>query len=101
MRSAREPVVKQAVHALQCVVVMCRACMAAHFKPGCDANALPHAADGGLLRPVHDGRARRLQCIAHGSHGISLAAGCARAIADMVQRQTPAIDMQAFSPQRF
>lgn len=39
--------------------------------------------------------------IAHGSHGISLAAGCARAIADMVQRQTPAIDMQAFSPQRF
>ena len=40
--------------------------MAAHFKPGCDANALPHAADGGLLRPVHDGRTRRLQCVAHG-----------------------------------
>ena len=39
--------------------------------------------------------------IAHGSHGISLAAGCARAIADMVQHQPPAIDMQAFSPLRF
>ena len=39
--------------------------------------------------------------IAHGSHGASLAAGCARAVADMAQHQTPAIDMQAFSPLRF
>ena len=39
--------------------------------------------------------------LGHGSHGASLAAGCARAIADMLARRTTAIDMQAFQPQRF
>ena len=39
--------------------------------------------------------------IAHGSHGISLASGCARAIADMAQNRATAVDMQTFSPQRF
>lgn len=39
--------------------------------------------------------------LAHGSHGVSLATGCARAIADMATGKTPAIDMQAFSPLRF
>lgn len=39
--------------------------------------------------------------VAHGSHGTSLATGCARALADMVSGQQPAIDMQAFSPARF
>ena len=39
--------------------------------------------------------------LAHGSHGASIAAGCARALADMIGRQPPAIDMQAFSPLRF
>ena len=39
--------------------------------------------------------------LAHGSHGAALAAGCARALADMLQGQATAIDMQAFSPQRF
>lgn len=38
---------------------------------------------------------------AHGSHGASLATGCARAIKDMATGQTSAIDMQAFSPLRF
>ena len=37
----------------------------------------------------------------HGSHGASLAAGCARAIADLANNQSTAIDMQAFSPLRF
>ena len=39
--------------------------------------------------------------LAHGSHGISLSPGCARAVADLVQQKIPAIDMQAFSVQRF
>ena len=39
--------------------------------------------------------------ICHGSHGTSLASGCARAIADMVQHKQPAIDIQALSPARF
>lgn len=39
--------------------------------------------------------------LAHGSHGISLATGCARAIADMISGRKTAIDMQAFQPQRF
>lgn len=39
--------------------------------------------------------------VAHGSHGASLATGCARALADMVQGHDPALDMQAFSPLRF
>jgi len=39
--------------------------------------------------------------IGHGSHGVSFASGCARALADMVQARPPAIDMQAFSPARF
>lgn len=39
--------------------------------------------------------------MAHGNHGASLAAGCARAMADMLSQQAPAIDMQAFSPLRF
>lgn len=39
--------------------------------------------------------------LAHGSHGVSLAAGCARAIADMVADRATAIDMQAFHPLRF
>ena len=39
--------------------------------------------------------------LAHGSHGASLATGCARALADMVQGREPAVDMQAFSPLRF
>ena len=39
--------------------------------------------------------------IAHGSHGISLASGSARALADMAQNRAPAIDMQAFAAQRF
>ena len=39
--------------------------------------------------------------IAHGSHGISLAPGSARAVADMTQHQAPAIDMQAFTAGRF
>lgn len=39
--------------------------------------------------------------LAHGCHGASLAAGCARAIADMVVGRDPAIDMRAFHPQRF
>ena len=38
---------------------------------------------------------------AHGSHGIALAAGCARALADMLGQQATAIDMQAFHPLRF
>ena len=39
--------------------------------------------------------------LAHGSHGASLAAGCARALADMLAGRPTAIDMQAFSPLRF
>lgn len=39
--------------------------------------------------------------VAHGSHGISLAAGCARALADMLAGHDAAVDMQAFSPLRF
>lgn len=39
--------------------------------------------------------------VAHGSHGASVAAGCARAIADMVAGRDTAIDMQPFRPQRF
>ncbi|WP_284337094.1 NAD(P)/FAD-dependent oxidoreductase [Comamonas sp. NoAH] len=39
--------------------------------------------------------------LAHGSHGASLASGCARALADMLLQRAPAIDMQAFSPLRF
>ena len=39
--------------------------------------------------------------LAHGSHGVSLAAGCARAIADMIAGRKTAVDMQAFQPQRF
>lgn len=39
--------------------------------------------------------------LAHGSHGAALAAGCARALADMLQDRPTAIDMQAFHPQRF
>ena len=39
--------------------------------------------------------------LAHGSHGASLANGCARALADMLRDTTPAVDIQAFSPQRF
>lgn len=39
--------------------------------------------------------------LAHGSHGVSLAAGCARALADMVAGRPTALDMQAFDPLRF
>lgn len=39
--------------------------------------------------------------LAHGSHGVSLAAGCARAVADMIAGRDTAMDMQAFHPQRF
>ncbi len=39
--------------------------------------------------------------VSHGSHGISLAAGCARALADMLAGRDTAVDMQAFSPLRF
>jgi D-amino-acid dehydrogenase len=39
--------------------------------------------------------------LAHGSHGASLASGCARALTDMLSGRTPAIDMAPFSPQRF
>lgn len=39
--------------------------------------------------------------IAHGSHGIALAAGCARALADMLSHKETAIDMGAFHPHRF
>ena len=39
--------------------------------------------------------------LAHGSHGASLATGCARAVADMLAGRDTAIDMQAFHPQRF
>ncbi|MBQ0133223.1 MAG: FAD-dependent oxidoreductase [Comamonas sp.] len=38
---------------------------------------------------------------AHGSHGIALSAGCARALADMLGQRDTAIHMQAFDPQRF
>lgn len=39
--------------------------------------------------------------LAHGSHGASLANGCARALADMMAGRDTAIDMQAFRPLRF
>lgn len=39
--------------------------------------------------------------LAHGSHGASLATGCARALADMLAGHAPQVDMQAFDPQRF
>jgi D-amino-acid dehydrogenase len=39
--------------------------------------------------------------VAHGSHGASLAAGCARALADLIAGRKTALDMQAFNPQRF
>lgn len=39
--------------------------------------------------------------LAHGSHGIATAAGCARALADALQGAFPVLDLQAFSPQRF
>lgn len=38
---------------------------------------------------------------AHGQHGFALANGCARALADMISSRVPAIDTQAFAPQRF
>lgn len=39
--------------------------------------------------------------LAHGSHGIALASGCARALADLISQRPPALDMQPFNPLRF
>ena len=39
--------------------------------------------------------------LAHGSHGISLAAGCARLIADMACQRATAFDARSISPLRF
>ena len=39
--------------------------------------------------------------LAHGSHGIGLAAGTARALADLVQQRRPALDMAPLHPLRF
>lgn len=39
--------------------------------------------------------------LAHGSHGVSLAAGCARVLADMVRQTTPALDVERLQPLRF
>lgn len=55
----------------------------------------------GLPAVGHSGQPGIWLNVAHGSHGVSLAAGCARAIADMVAGRATAIDMQAFHPQRF
>lgn len=38
---------------------------------------------------------------AHGSHGVSLAAGCARLLADQMAGRTPAMDTAALNPLRF
>src|SRR5690606_26761874 len=39
--------------------------------------------------------------LAHGSHGVSLAAGCARLLADQMAGRTPAMDTAALNPLRF
>lgn len=39
--------------------------------------------------------------LGHGSHGVALAPGSARALADMLGQRAPAIEMQAFAPARF